>query len=116
MGAIKAQEIHEKPWGLFLPEENNSATWRIEDQDKSLTEDLAVTLIGAIQAYSSGAAKLLEKVNTYEHWWHKEEYLAPVKKAIADRFVGVIGVELSRLFAIAQESNTASKYPNYIFE
>ena len=76
-------------------------------------EYLTSTLIPAIQAHSIAATRFLEKVNALPDWFRHAQASDKAREILAYSFVGVIGIQLSKLFAIGKEEfseNTRHKY------
>ncbi|MBL7782697.1 MAG: hypothetical protein JNM22_15825 [Saprospiraceae bacterium] len=78
-----------------------------------LNELLTRTLIPAIQAHSIAATRFLEKVAALPEWYRHTQAVDKAREILAYSFVGVIGIQLSKLFAIGKEEfseNTRHKY------
>ncbi len=80
---------------------------------RPLNEHLTKTLIPAIQAHSTAAARFLEKVQALPDWHSDARISDKAREVLAYSFVGVIGIQLSKLFAIGKEEfseNTQHKF------
>ncbi len=78
-----------------------------------LNEYLTRTLIPAIQPHSVAATRFLEKVSNLPEWYRHAQACDKAREILAYSFVGVIGIQLSKLFAIGKEEfseNTRHKY------
>ncbi|HMX42030.1 MAG TPA: hypothetical protein PKD78_16950, partial [Saprospiraceae bacterium] len=80
---------------------------------RPLNEHLTRHLILAIQPYSVAATRFLEKVRSLPDWYAHPQAGDKAREILAYSFVGVIGIQLSKLFAIGKEEfaeNTLHKY------
>lgn len=81
---------------------------------KAFNEELTKELISAIQENCVPAQRFLEKVNQIPDWEKQVRISNKAKEIIAYSFVGVIGVQLSKLMAIGKEDLSESKQRKYI--
>ncbi len=110
------QEIRENPWGLFLPENGHSATWKITHVNRALNERLSIALVQAMaETHNPLASRFLKSVAEREDWWAVEGDLDNAKRVIVKEFVGVLGTHLRKLMAIGKEvPPTSQTYIKYI--
>ncbi|MDP5171918.1 MAG: hypothetical protein NWR72_16835, partial [Bacteroidia bacterium] len=81
---------------------------------KAFNEILSQRLIEAIRLESFAAARFLEKVGSIPAWESQLRISDKAKEIIAYSYVGVIGIQLSKLFAIGKEDLTDGKQRKYI--
>ncbi|MBC7777965.1 MAG: hypothetical protein H7246_21200 [Phycisphaerae bacterium] len=81
---------------------------------KAFNEYLTKALIEAIQADCLPAQRFLEKVSAIEDWETQMRISDKAKEIIAYSFVGVIGIQLSKLMAIGKEDFSEAKQRKYI--
>ncbi len=77
-------------------------------------EYLTKTLIPAIQAHSTAATRFLEKVQALPDWHIHAQASHKAREILAYSFVGVIGIQLSKLFAIGKEEFSENTRHTYI--
>jgi len=81
---------------------------------KAFNESLTKQLIEAIKPYSVPAQRFLEKVTAIPGWENQLHISDKAKEIIAYSFVGVIGIQLSKLMAIGKEDFSEAKQRKYI--
>ncbi len=70
---------------------------------KPLNEHLSKALISAIRPHSPTATRFWEKAEAIPNWETNAQASNKAKEILAYSFVGVIGIQLSKLFAIGKE-------------
>jgi hypothetical protein len=101
-------------WELFAKEEAKG--WKLDEVlEKSyvFNELLTKKVIEAVQKYSNPAKKFLERANTIPNWESQKQISDKAKEVIAYSFVGVIGIQFSKLMAIGKEEFSESKQRKY---
>jgi len=81
---------------------------------KAFNESLTKQLIQAIIPYCLAAERFSEKVSNIPSWETQIRFSDKAKEIIAYSFVGVIGIQLSKLMAIGKEDFSESKQRKYI--
>jgi hypothetical protein len=81
---------------------------------KLLNEYLSKALIQAIRLHSANAAKFWEKAETIPNWETNALICNKAKEILAYSFVGVVGIQLSKLFAIGKEDFSESIQNKFI--
>jgi hypothetical protein len=109
----KAQKVQyaEKIYNI---EHINEANFGFVTGKKAFNEALTKQLIEAIQPHSLPAQKFLEKVAAIPNWENQLRISDKAKEIIAYSFVGVIGIQLSKLMAIGKEDFSEAKQRKYI--
>ncbi len=75
---------------------------------------LSQRLILAIKSNSIAAGKFYEKVSAYPNWEKEARIIDKAKEIIAYSMVGIVGKELSKLFAIGKEEHSENKQLKYV--
>ena len=83
-------------------------------QKKAFNEQLTKTLTEAIAPHCIPGQKLLKYVSSKPGWENQENISSKAKEIIAYSFVGVIGIQLSKLMAIGKEAFSETKQRKYI--
>jgi hypothetical protein len=81
---------------------------------RAFNEQLTRELIAAAQPYSWAAGRFLEKVAGIPDWAHQARISDKAKEILAYSFVGVLGIQLSKLMAIGKEDFSEAKPRKYI--
>ena len=81
---------------------------------RSFNEQLTQELMAAAQPYSRAAARFMEKVAGIPDWAHQARISDKAKEILAYSFVGVLGIQLSKLMAIGKEDVSEAKQRKYI--
>lgn len=71
-------------------------------------------LIEAIRPYSTAADRFMEKVAHLPHWESEARISNKAKEILAYSFVGVLGIQLSKLVAIGKEDFSEAKQRKYL--
>ena len=114
LASTQAQKIQyaEKIYNI---EHINEANFGFLVGKKAFNAHLAKTLLEAMpQAQVPAARRFLEKVANISDWEHQLRISDRAKEIIAYSFVGVIGIQLSKLMAIGKEDLTEVKQRKYI--
>ena len=81
---------------------------------KAFNEQLTKALIEAIREHSPAAQRFLDKVSAIADWESQMRISDKAKEIIAYSFVGVIGIQLSKLMAIGKEDFSEAKQRKYL--
>lgn len=81
---------------------------------KAFNEYLTKALIEAVQADCTPVRNFLAKVSAYDAWESQMRFSDKAKEILAYSFVGVIGIQLSKLMAIGKEDFSEAKQRKYI--
>ncbi|MEI6409748.1 MAG: hypothetical protein WCR52_10220 [Bacteroidota bacterium] len=81
---------------------------------KPLNEYLCKALIAAIRPHNPTAVRFLERAETIPHWETNAQAANKAKEILAYSFVGVIGIQLSKLFAIGKEDFSETTQNKFI--
>ncbi len=81
---------------------------------KVFNEHLTKSLMLSIQSYSNPAQRFLQKAAKRPNWESEEKPSDKAKEIIAYSFVGIIGIQLSKLMAIGKEKLSEKKQYKYI--
>ncbi|TAE57687.1 MAG: CHAT domain-containing protein [Bacteroidetes bacterium] len=111
------QDISGNPYELSI--KGRAVEIRLKDLEKgekALNETLTRQLTEAIRPYSTDAERLLKYVQAQgiSNWESQLRYSDKAKQIIAYSFVGVIGIQLSKLMAIGKEDMSEGKPRKYI--
>lgn len=99
---------------IYNIEHINEANFGFVTGKKLFNAHLTKSLIEAIHTDILGARKFLKNVKNMPNWESETRLSDLAKQIINDSFVGVIGVELSKLMAIGKEDLSESKQRKYI--
>ncbi len=120
--AVQSQPL----WGIFYKEENQALlNWKlgvIEESPNShaiYNQYLTRQVIESIKTKKIAAENFCNKVDKWEisnnsRWETVDRICVRAKEIIAFSFVGVIGIQLSKLMAIGSEENSENKKRKYI--
>ncbi|MFZ4476378.1 MAG: hypothetical protein ACOYPR_14375 [Saprospiraceae bacterium] len=81
---------------------------------KPLNEHLSKVLIAAICPHNPTAIRFLERAETIPNWETNAQASNKAKEILAYSFVGVIGIQLSKLFAIGKEDFSETTQNKFI--
>jgi len=81
---------------------------------KAFNEALTKALLEVMQTQCLPAQKFMERVQTIPNWESQLRISNKAKEIIAYSFVGVLGIQLSKLMAIGKEDFSESKQTKYI--
>ncbi|MCB0596136.1 MAG: hypothetical protein H6557_18890 [Lewinellaceae bacterium] len=111
--SLKAQKVQyaEKIYNI---EHINEANFGFMTGKKAFNEYLSRQLIEAIRPHSIAAQRFLERVADIPAWESQARISAKAKEVIAYSFVGVVGIQLSKLMAIGKEELSGAKQHKYI--
>ncbi|MCB9272807.1 MAG: hypothetical protein H6564_02135 [Lewinellaceae bacterium] len=99
---------------IYNIEHINEANFGFVTGKKAFNELLAKELIEAIRPHSLAAQRFLNLVAATPGWESQPHISAKAKEVIAYSFVGVVGIQLSKLMAIGQEPLSDAKQRKYI--
>ncbi|MFN0215048.1 MAG: hypothetical protein ACKVT2_12400 [Saprospiraceae bacterium] len=99
---------------IYNIEHIDEANFGLVTGKKAFNEHLTKVLIEAIQTDCLPAQRFLEKVSAIENWETQLRISDKAKEIIAYSFVGVIGIQLSKLMAIGKEDFSEAKQRKYI--
>lgn len=81
---------------------------------KPFNEALTKSLIESISAHSSPAKRFAARLKNIEHWERQARISDKAKEIVAYSFVGIVGIQLSKLLAIGKEEFSEIKQKKYI--
>jgi hypothetical protein len=84
------------------------------DPPPPLNEHISKVLIAAIRPHNPTAVRFLERAETIPNWATNAQASNKAKEILAYSFVGVIGIQLSKLFAIGKEDFSETTQNKYI--
>lgn len=99
---------------IYNIEHIDEANFGLVTGKRPFNELLARKLIEAIAPYSQAAQRFLEKVTGIAYWETQARISDKAKEIISYSFVGVIGIQLSKLMAIGKEDLSEAKQRKYI--
>jgi len=99
---------------IYNIEHINEASFGFLTGKHSFNELLTKQLIEAIEPHSPDAKVFLSKASQFPEWEQEMRISNKAKEVIAYSFVGVIGIQLSKLFAIGKEALSEEKQQKYI--
>jgi len=99
---------------IYNIEHINEANFGFVTGKKAFNESLTKQLIEAISTYSLPARKFLEKVAAIPAWESQLRISEKAQEIIVYSFVGVIGIQFSKLMAIGLEDFSEAKQRKYI--
>jgi hypothetical protein len=99
---------------IYNIEHINEANFGFITGKKAFNETLTKQLIETIKADSIAAQRFLEKVAGIPNWENQLRISDKAKEIIAYSFVGVIGIQFSKLMAIGKEDFSEAKQRKYI--
>ena len=113
LATTQAQKIQyaEKIYNI---EHINEANFGFLVGKKAFNAHLTKTLVEAMPPDRIRARRFLEKATNFPDWEHQLQISDRAKEIIACNFVGVIGIQLSKLMAIGKEDLTEVKQGKYI--
>lgn len=99
---------------IYNIEHIDEANFAFVTGKKAFNEQLTKALIEEIRDDCLPARRFLEKVAAIEHWESQMRISDKAKEIIAYSFVGVIGIQLSKLMAIGKEDFSEAKMRKYL--
>ncbi|MDX2134749.1 MAG: CHAT domain-containing protein [Saprospiraceae bacterium] len=117
--APRTEAVQEEiPWCLYLREGVDVAVGKVLLEfhlpELSFNQTFTRVLIESIRGYSISAQRFLERVESIPDWETQDRISDKAKEIIAYSFVGVIGVQISKLMAIGKEDYSDAKPRKYI--
>lgn len=112
-GIFLEQEAGEFPWGLYVKEGAERKGSPLTGK-KTFNETIVRRLIEAVRGDCGPAERFLDRVNAVPNWENQERISDKAKEILAYSFVGVIGIQLSKLMAIGKEEMSEGKLRKYI--
>jgi len=106
--------LNKVPWTLYTDNGDWTLSDKIAEENKSFNELLTRQLIEALPAYSKSAQKFLEKASAIPDWESVARVSDKAKDILAYSFVGILGIQLRKLFAIGKEPNSEDKQRRYL--
>jgi len=100
-------------WGIFFKDEQ-VLKQKLEATSKEYNERLTYELIDQIRPHCQPARLFWERATSIANWEKHPGANKKAKEIITYSFVGVIGVQLSKLMAIGAEPQTEAKAKKYI--
>ncbi|MFK7948929.1 MAG: CHAT domain-containing protein [Saprospiraceae bacterium] len=103
------------PWELFTTNAEQTLDFDIAKESKTFNEFLTRRLIEALVPYSRSASKFLPLANKKAIDWETILTISnKAKEVIVYSFIGVLGIQLQKLFAIGKEDLSTTKQRKYI--
>ena len=99
---------------IYNIEHINEANFGFVTGKKAFNELLTKEVMLAIRAHCKPANKFLERVQNIPNWEQQARISDKAKEIIAYSFVGVIGIQLSKLMAIGKEPFSDNKQRKYL--
>ncbi len=97
---------------------STNGTWtlsaEVAEEHKVFNEYLTRQLIEALPDYSKPARRFLSKAQHIPDWESVTRVSDKAKDILAYSFVGVLGIQLRKLFAIGKEPNSEDKQSRYL--
>lgn len=81
---------------------------------RAFNEELTSRLLNAMQAHTPAAGRFMAKVNNRPAWERNPKISDKAKEIIIYSFVGPIGIQLSKLFAIGKAPLSEAKQKDYL--
>lgn len=110
---IKVQKVQyaEKIYNI---ENINEANFGFVTGKKAFNEHLTKSLITNIRPHCLPASRFLERVSAIPNWENQLRISDKAKEIISYSFVGVLGIQLSKLMAIGKEDFSEAKQRKYM--
>jgi hypothetical protein len=103
------------PWELFTTIPTQTLDFDIGQESKTFNEFLTRRLIEALVPYSRSASKFLPLANKKAIDWETILMISnKAKEVIVYSYIGVLGIQLQKLFAIGMEDLSTTKQRKYI--
>jgi ferritin len=99
---------------IYNIEHINEANFGFVTGKKAFNETLTKELIYATREHCTASRRFLEKVKNIPDWENRVNISDKAKEIIAYSFVGVIGIQFSKLMAIGKEDFSETKQRKYI--
>jgi hypothetical protein len=104
----------EEAWTLYTANPDWTLSSEVAEESKPFNELLTHQLMEALQPYSKPAQKFMAKASEKPGWESVALISDTGKDIIAYSYVGVIGIQLRKLFAIGKEELSENKQRKYI--
>lgn len=101
-------------WTLYSSQPDWQLSVEIADEQKPFNERLTLDLIEAIEPHSKAARKFLAKARTISGWEDIARVTDKAKDILSYSYVGVLGIQLRKLFAIGKEALSENKQRQYL--
>lgn len=101
-------------WTLYSSQPDWRLSLEVGEEHKPFNELLTLQLIEAIQSYSNPAQKFLAKARAIPGWEDVARITDKAKDIISYSYVGVLGIQLRKLFAIGKEPFSENKQRQYL--
>ena len=92
----------------------NEANFGFVTGKKKFNEHLTKSLIHAIAPFCTAGKRFSQKVSNIPNWEHQTRISSKAQEIISYSFVGVLGIQLSKLMAIGLEDFSEAKQTKYI--
>lgn len=102
-------------WTLYTINPTWTLSQEIAEESKTFNERLTEDLIRAIEPYSRNAQRFMQTVAKRPGWESVSTMTDNAKLIINSSFVGVLGIQLRKLFAIGKEPSSEHKQRKYLF-
>ena len=110
---LENEEEQQFPWGLYVREgvllQGSPLT-----NKKTFNETMVRRLMEAVKEDCEPARRFLERASAIRDWEVQERTSDKAKEILAYSFVGVTGIQLSKLMAIGKEEASEGKFRKYI--
>lgn len=106
--------LNEMPWTLYTENGDWTLSAEVAEENRAFNEVLTRRVIEALPPYSKSAQKFLEKASEIPDWESVTRVSDKAKDLLSFSFVGVLGIQLRKLFAIGKEPNTTDKQQRYL--
>lgn len=107
--------VTSEPWELFSTNLDQKLVFNIAKDNKAFNEFLTRRLIERLQLYSRPASKFLPIANKRSPDWESNVGISnKAKEIIVFSFVGLLGIQLQKVFAIGKEALSIEKEKKYI--
>ena len=104
-----------EPWTLYTANGEWTLSYEVAEENKPFNEVLTRQLMEALPAYNSKPAnRFLQRARDIADWESVARVSDKAKDILAFSFVGVLGIQLRKLFAIGKEPNSEDKQRRYI--
>ncbi len=113
---LREKQVHTIQYAdkIYNIEQIDQANFGFVTGKKAFNEHLTRTIIEAIRPICPPAQRFADKVANIPEWESQVRISNKAKEIIAYSFVGVIGVQLSKLMAIGKEDFSEAKQRKYI--
>lgn len=113
---LRSQQVQQVQYAdkIYNIEHINEANFGFVTGAKAFNQDLTKTILESIRDDCLPAQKFLSRVQKIKDWEKQNRISDKAKEIIAYSFVGVIGIQLSKLMAIGKEDYTETKPAKYV--